>query len=780
MAALGFRLRLTLFVVTTIVAVQALTAVLVTQITRHQLIAEGGRQLTMSANTFVNQLDDISARVAESVQVLALDYALRAAIAQRDRDTVLSVLRNHGRRVGATRMLMIGLDGSIQADTAASGSGLQRFPFPELMDSAFTRRTAAVVALDGKAYWMVVVPIYAPQPVALVAAGIPVDDAFLARMQRLSALPKDIQLIAQTRTAAWEVVARSDSHIDLLGGLSAAGHPLAEQPVLETVDGREYLVLARALGDPRAGAPVQAIIGYSLDDALRPYKSVLSTWLGLLALGLLVGLAGAWLIARGVSRPVEALAASVRRIERGDYSAPALIDREDELGQLAAAFSTMTLAIRQREEHIRFQALHDAVTALPNRSAAEAAIQCSLHEHDSGALLMVGLTRMPEIIKTVGHALGDRLMRDAAERIREATTRGVVARASDTSFLVWLPEADRTAVIALALHLIDVLNPPYQERDVSIDVVPAVGIALYPRHAADTSELLQRAEVAQFAALRVPEAVAFYDAASDPHRPGRLSLMGDLREAIAHDDVALHYQPKLNLRSGVIDSAEALIRWQHPKLGPVPPDAFITLAEETGNIHRVTRWALASAIAQLQRWLAQGLNVRVAVNLSARDLHDPELPRRIADLLTLHQVEARWLELEITESAVIGEPAAAIQVLRELAGLGLHVAVDDFGVGESSLAYLRKLPVHALKIDKMFIQRLATDASDRMIVHSIVELAHRLNHRVVAEGVEDAAALAYLGEVGCDHAQGHHIAAAMPADHFASFVAHFGTAPSAC
>jgi diguanylate cyclase (GGDEF)-like protein len=432
----------------------------------------------------------------------------------------------------------------------------------------------------------------------------------------------------------------------------------------------------------------------------------------------------------------------------------------------------MTQAIRQREERIRFQALHDAVTELPNRNAAEAAIQQSLQEQTGGALLMVGLTRMPEIIKTVGHALGDRLMRDAALRIGAATT-GLVARASDTAFLVWLPGADRGDVVAQALHLLEVLNKPYQEPDISVDATPAVGIAEFPFHAHTASALLQRAEVALLAALRTPEAVAFYDAGNDPHRPERLSLMGDLRAAISRNELSLHYQPKLNLRHGTVESAEALLRWRHPRLGPVAPDAFITLAEETGNIHRVTRWALANAVAQLQRWLAEGVQVQVAVNLSARDLHDQDLPRRIGDLLALHRVQARWLRLEVTESAVIGEPAVAIQVLSELSDLGLCIAIDDFGVGESSLAYLRRLPVHELKIDKMFVQRLGTDIEDRLIVRSIIELAHRLGYSVTAEGVEDEVALAYLVEAGCDYAQGHYIAAAMPADRFASFVAEY-------
>lgn len=762
-------MRLALFVVTTIVAVQALTAVLVSEVTHRQLVAEGERQLTASADAFVAQLDDMSSRVAENVQLLALDYALRAAIAQHDKGTVLSVLRNHGQRVGAARMLMMGLDGTIQVDTAEGSSPLQRFPFPDLIDRAFSRRAAAVVALDGKAYWMVVVPIYAPEPVALIGAGIPVDDAFLARMQHLSALPKDIELVARTPASRWDVVARSNSRVELMGGLSS----LTPTPVLEKVSGHEYLALARPLSGLAESAPVQAVIGYSLDDALRPYHSVLSTWLGLLALGLVLGLLGAWLIARGVSRPIEALVASVRRIERGDYSVPPATERQDELGQLATAFSTMTQSIRQREDRIRFQSLHDATTELPNRTAAEAFIQQSLNEHDRGALLMVGLTRIPEIIKTVGHALSERLMRDAAERIRQTATSGFAARASDTAFLIWLPDAGRAEAIALSLHLLEVLNKPYQEPDVSIDTVPAVGIAMHPDHGRAAGELLQRAEIALFAALRVPQAVAFYDAASDPHRPERLSLMGDLRDAIDRNDVVLHYQPKLSLREQVIDGAEALIRWHHPKLGFVPPDAFITLAEETGNIHRVTRWVLATAISQLQRWSTQGLNWHIAVNLSARDLHDLELPRRVAHLLTLHRVKVEQLRLEITESAVIGEPVIAIQVLRELADLGLRIAVDDFGVGQSSLAYLRKLPVHELKIDKMFVQGLATHADDRMIVRSIVELAHRLGYGVTAEGVEDAAALAYLTKIGCDHAQGHFLAPALDADSFEHYAIGF-------
>jgi EAL domain-containing protein (putative c-di-GMP-specific phosphodiesterase class I) len=256
--------------------------------------------------------------------------------------------------------------------------------------------------------------------------------------------------------------------------------------------------------------------------------------------------------------------------------------------------------------------------------------------------------------------------------------------------------------------------------------------------------------------------VVVYDPGTDPHRPERLSLMGELREALERDQLELQYQPKLNLATGVIDGAEGLVRWQHARLGSVPPDAFIALAEETGNIRRLTRWALATGIAQAQRWNSGGRSIRVSINVSARDLDDGDLPRRIAELLSVHRVDPAHILLEVTESAVMGNPEAAIQTLRKLADQGIDLAIDDFGVGQSSFAYLRKLPVRELKMDKIFIARVSEAPADRTIVRSIIDLGHQLGYRVTAEGVDNAETLKYLASVGCDYAQGYLIAKAMP------------------
>jgi len=763
---MSFRLRLSLLFVATLVAVQIFTALLIYSVARRAFIAEGERQLSAGATAVVRQLDDISTRVADNVQVLALDYALRAAIAQHDQSTVLSALRNHGRRIGAERMLLIGLDGAIRSDTSSTAAEGQKFPFPDLAEAALERPAAAVVAMDGKAYWMIVVPVYAPEPIALIAAGIPVDNSLLARLQQLSALPNTIELVTDTGNARWTDVARGNESVELASALTAAGHSLPLQPTLVRAGGREYVALAKRLRESQQSAPVAVVLGYSLDDALQPYRSVALAWASLVALGLAAGLIAAMLIARSVAHPIERLAATVHRVESGDYSASQPLRGDGEIGQLAAAFTNMTHAIAEREEHIRYQALHDAVTGLPNRQAAEATIRQALTgvSNAGGALLMVGLARLPEIIQTMGHSICDRVMNDAGTRLRQFAARGFVARATDAQFSVWLGGTGNADAIAMAFRILDALGVPYQESDLSIDTAPAIGIALCPQHGSEASALLRRAEVALIAALDSADPVAVYDPTTDPHRPERLTLMTDLREALDRNELRLHYQPKLNLADRRIDSVEALVRWNHPQRGSVPPETFIALAEKTGNIRRLTRWVLARGIAQAQEWAARGHVLRVAVNLSARDLDDAELPRRIGDLLSLHGVSPRSIVLELTESAVMAEPEIAVQVLKRLADMGIDLAIDDFGVGQSSFAYLRRLPVREIKIDRLFTQRLAEDASDRTLVRSIVELGHRLGYRVTAEGVETRAAIEYLRDIGCDHAQGFYVARALAAD----------------
>jgi diguanylate cyclase (GGDEF)-like protein len=762
---MGFRFRLATFLVLVLVTVQLLTASLVYSVTRHQLIDEGKRQLGISSTAFGRQLDDISERVAASVQVLALDYALRSAIAQRDQATLRSALANHGQRVGAARMQLVGVDGLVEADTLPGPAG-KAFAYQDLLERSFDKPAAAVVNWQDRAYWVVAVPVFAPDLVGVIAATLPVDDALLARLQTQSVLPKTIELVGKLPGGSWRVLAQGRSHASLLNGFGARA-TLPTQPTLVTVDGREYLAQAVTLDHASGSGEVAALLAYSVDEALQPYRAVATAWAALLGFGLLAGVLGAAWIARRVSQPVEELAASARRIASGDYSAAPKVQSGDELGALAAAFTSMSAAIQEREARILHQAGHDLVTGLPNRVAAEAGIQRDRLRNPGApaALLVIGLRRAPEIVKTMGHAVADRLMRHSGECLSKLMGESV-ARATDTEFSVYLPSLGKADAIACAYRAIDALSAPYQEADLSLDIEAAVGIALAPEHGLEAATLLRRAGVALISALDTEEPVVVYDPATDPHRPERLSLMGDLREALDRNQLELNYQPKLNLHTGLIDGAEGLVRWRHPRLGNVPPDSFIALAEETGNIRRLTRWALGAGIAQAHLWNAGARKFRISINVSARDLDDADLPRRIAELLALHRVDPRRILLEVTESAVMDKPDTAIRVLRELASQGIDLAIDDFGVGQSSFAYLRQLPVAELKIDKVFTQRINDAAEDRTIVRSIVDLGHHLGYRVTAEGVEDEASLNFLAEIGCDHAQGYLISRPLPVESF--------------
>ena len=760
---MNFRIRLASFFVAALVLVQGLTAVFVYRVTRAELIGEGQRQLDVASRAFAGQLDERSERVAASVQVLALDFALRSAIAQRDQATVRSALANHGRRVGATRMQLVGIDGRVEADTLPGPAG-QAFAYQDLLERSFDKPAAAVVSWKERAYWVVAVPVFAPDLVGVIAATLPVDDALLARLQTQSVLPKTIELVGREPGGRWRVLAQGRSHVPLVGSLGARG-TLPPQATLVVVDGREYLAQAVSLDSARSSGQVAALLAYSVDEALQPYRAVATAWAGLLGFGLVAGVLGATWIARRVSQPVEQLAASARRIASGDYGAQPQIHSGDELGALAAAFASMSAAIQEREARILHQAGHDLVTGLPNRVAAEAGIQRERLRNPGGpaALLVVGSRRAPEIVKTMGHAVADRLMRNAGERLSQVMG-DAVARATDTEFSVYLPGQGKAEAIASAYRIVDALLAPYQEADLSLDIEAAVGVALAPEHGLEAATLLRRAGVALLSAIGSEEPVVVYDPATDPHRPERLSLMGDLREALDHDQLELHYQPKLNLHTGMIDGAEGLVRWRHPRLGNVPPDAFIALAEETGNIRRLTRWALGAGIVQAQRWNGGARRMRVSINVSARDLDDADLPRRIAELLALHRVDPGRILLEVTESAVMNKPDAAIRVLRQLADQGIDLAIDDFGVGQSSFAYLRQLPVAELKIDKLFTQRINDAPEDRIIIRSIVELGHQLGYHVTAEGVDNEQALRFLADIGCDHAQGYLIARPAPAE----------------
>jgi len=422
---------------------------------------------------------------------------------------------------------------------------------------------------------------------------------------------------------------------------------------------------------------------------------------------------------------------------------------------------------------LRHQATHDALTDLPNRAQLRERLAHAWAAGAPPALLLLDLDGFKEVNDTFGHSQGDALLREVARRLRGAVRRGdTVARLGGDEFAVALPGADVAAAEGVASALHRVLDAPFHIGDHLLQRGASVGIAPAPTIDDDSAmdTLLRHADVAMYVAKRERLGQQVYDPALDTYSPERLGLIAELRAAIAAGALTLYYQPQADLASGRVRGVEALVRWPHPERGLIPPDAFIPLAEQTGLIAPLTDWALGEAIRQCSEWRRAGLALTVSVNLSVWNLHDVGLPDRIVALLQTHAVPPASLRLEVTETALMADPERALTVLTRLAALGLGVAVDDFGAGYSSLAYLKTLPVDELKIDKGFVHELATDATDTAIVAATVGLGHALGLRVVAEGIEDRASWDQLAGMGCDVAQGYYLSRPQPADALARWL----------
>ena len=423
------------------------------------------------------------------------------------------------------------------------------------------------------------------------------------------------------------------------------------------------------------------------------------------------------------------------------------------------------------------QALHDSLTGLPNRALfhdrVHQAIEGSRRSVSACAVMVMDLDRFKEINDTLGHYHGDRLLQMVGQRL-SSTLRSAdtVARLGGDEFAMLLPTVrDADHALEVADKLLEGLRRSFEIDGLSLEVGASVGIACFPAHGEDHETLLQRADIAMYVAKNGQSGARLYETEQDRHSVQRLALAGELRRAIADGELLLHYQPKLDVATGRVVGAEALCRWQHPSLGLIMPAEFVPMAEHTGLITPLTRRVLDLALTQIAEWARAGHHLSVAVNLSARSFLDSqlleeELPRMIAERV----IDPAFLELEITESMIVGDPDRARGVLEGLHRLGVTLAIDDFGTGYSSLAYLRDLPVDEIKIDRSFVFEMAGDRSGETIVRSIIDLAHNLNLRAVAEGVEDQALLTRLTELGCDVAQGYHISRPLPPRRFEAWL----------
>jgi diguanylate cyclase (GGDEF)-like protein len=437
----------------------------------------------------------------------------------------------------------------------------------------------------------------------------------------------------------------------------------------------------------------------------------------------------------------------------------------------AGLLDRLRAEVRDKE----YLALHDPLTDLPNRSRFLQLLETSLAKPGTGitAVMLMDLDRFKEVNDALGHDTGDALLRHVAERLRShLADRGVIARLGGDEFAVLLPGlASTEEAVAVGRDLARAMDPPVPINQLNVNARASIGIACGPEHGDAAATLLQRADVAMYAAKKANSGVRVYQPRDDKNTAQRLALIGDLAEAIERRDLSVHFQPKVEPGSGIVTGAEALARWHHSEHGTIAPDVFIPLAEHSGLIRPLTNYILEVALRRCAAWQRAGHDLEVAVNLSPNGLLDTTLPDTVTRLLGQAGVAASTLTLEITESTIMADATGGVATLRGLRAVGVKLSIDDFGTGHSSLSRLRELPVHEVKIDKSFVQQLAVDDRDRAVVRSVIQLGHAVDLQVVAEGVEDAVTADHLATEGCDLIQGYFISPPLPADQFETWLA---------
>ena len=736
------------------------------------------RELDSSANVWKRLVEQNAQRLQLGASVLAADFGFRSAISSGDAQTISSALDNNGSRIGATLAGFLNTDFQVVAISMATGDVDQgiKNSFEEIGKSmgADAQQGRLTMAL-GRLHQFVMVPVRAPLLIGWVVMGFPVNESLPKDMVALTST--DVVVLANSVSSAQRVVASSVPNQMLsipAVGAGDAGFSISHE---------RYL--ARAVNQPGLASGLQVVL-LQPESRVRQVFDYMKTALWVIdALGLVLFVVGTIAMALQISKPLAGLMSDTLRLRSGDYSQKIEdFGRNDEVGQFARSFDEMRQSIQASQVEIRRLAYWDRLTGLPNRAQLRELLHGMLTgtggEYKRVTVVVLDLDRFKHINDVLGYSFGDKVLQTVGTRLQDLAVpeRGWVARMGGGQFAFVLPHLDVAQALEVTQRISAALEVPVVFESQTVDLRAGMGIASWPEHAGDVDVLLGHAEVAMYAAKRKNAGVQVYDPALDSGSALTLSMLSELRRAIDQNELRLFLQPKIDLRTHQVVAAEALVRWQHPTRGMVPPMEFIPFAEQTGFIRHLTLWMLEEVARQWSSLQPEVGQMRIAVNLSTRDLMDQDFPGKVAALLAAHHAPLQGFCLEITESAIMDDPERAEATLNQLAEGGYKLSIDDFGTGYSSLAYLKRLPVTELKIDKSFVMGMATNESDAQIVRSTIELAHNLGLSVVAEGVENADVYRLLGELQCDEGQGYYMSKPIPSDAFVAWRKQWAAGPS--
>lgn len=713
------------------------------------------------ANSVLDQLlRDRRDQLLNSARVLTDDFGFKQAVATGDIPTIKSALQNHGKRIKSDFMMLTDLTGTVmesQPEYFASGSD---FPYPDFINSVLANGVSEeVIIVDGSVYQVLMLPVYAPNPIAIAGIGFLDGDEFL----------KHVKTIIQADIIVSSKQLVNDKHVVLHSSLPYIKAQQITNTAKQSLNwfdvtfSRDIPYLTRNIQLPETlDDQVSMTLVVDVSDHFDNFTQLQLSILGISSLAIAGSLLLSLFMANRVNKPVALLVKAANQLADGDYQRDINISGNlQEINELSDAFVRMKDSIQSREQRILLQSRLDMLTRLYNRSYMEEVIQERLDAGQSLQVIGINIRDFRTINDLYGYSNGDICIISIAERIKR--WRGTAARLSGGE-LVWFADEPLTEEQLETFHTI--LEQPVATQKLVMPIKLIFTVVNCPQDADNAQVLFRRMNILLDEAELGTNWLLSFTADIEQRYLRRLSIITELKDVLLNeqDELSLVYQPKIDLKTRKLNGLEALIRWNSQRLGFIPPDEFIEIAEQAGFIEQVTDWVLNRVVIDILTLREHQIFVKPAVNLSSQDIQNRPLLERLINLLDTNGLTSNDITLEITESDLVADANVAIENLHYLKNKGFSIAIDDFGTGYSSLAYLKNLPVSAIKIDKAFVLNLSTDSDDQQIVHTVLSLSNIFDLEVVAEGIEDANALEMLADWGCNTAQGYFISRPLPLD----------------
>jgi diguanylate cyclase (GGDEF)-like protein len=721
--------------------------------------------LAVARNVLTQVLQNRDEQLTSSVTVLTNDFGFKDAVASRDKGTIDSALANQGERINADLMALFSLDATTITSVPELITAQTPFIYPELIDSAqLNGNSTSILSLDNKLYQVLFSNVKAPRSIAVALMGFEIDQALVEQLKQITQLETTIIVYIDGKDAYRISTLNPDQYSQniQIENTDALFLPLLAYSSESKLISTSFNLLEKER------LKIDIMLGSDVKTVFADFIS-LQTDIGLIAvIAVIIAIFLGALFSRKLVKPIQSLTIHAKNISAGIYDEKINVDwHSSELSMLSHAFDTMQDNVKDREQKVIYQAQHDVLTTLYNRNHAETLLSKKFNRKESFQAIGINIFGFRGVNDTFGYHNGDLCLQELAQRV--INLGGLSARLTGGE-LLWVP--DQILTEEELIQLKSQLDGNVISGDLSIPMTVAIGVINCPLETHSPSELFRRMNIVIDEAQITRRFILHFSAELEEKYIRRLSIITELKKELSNTqgELALFYQPKLNLTHKKVTAVEALIRWNNAKLGFVSPEDFIEVAEHAGFIGEITAWVYQQAIQDIHSFRAQGIEVTVAINISAQDVMNPELLPTIISLLHAYDLPTCVLSFEMTEGHLVKDLGKAVQQLSLMRDAGFKIAIDDFGTGYSSLSYLSRLPADILKIDKSFVLKLNELTSDQNIVKSVIQLGHQFNMEIVAEGVENQESLNLLIDYGCEWAQGYHICRPINA---ASFVQWF-------